>query len=178
LAFVLLIVAVIVTFQGIMTHTIGETAEPGRPSGTPAELLPDRPVYAARGDRLVPVGSRPGRRIALTFDDGPDPTWTPKVLEVLRRHRVPATFFVVGSQAARHPDVLRRLVADGHEIGNHTFTHAALGQTTGWQRRAQLDLTEAVIVGVTGRYARLVRPPYSATVDVVTKREEIGRAHV
>ena len=91
---------------------------------------------------------------------------------MLRGERVPGAFFVVGSEAARHPDLVRMLARDGHELGNHTFTHAALTKGAGWMRRAQLDLTEAVLVGLTGRYSRLVRPPYSATPDSVTPAQE------
>jgi cellulose synthase/poly-beta-1,6-N-acetylglucosamine synthase-like glycosyltransferase/peptidoglycan/xylan/chitin deacetylase (PgdA/CDA1 family) len=126
----------------------------------------------------VPVEPPPGRRIALTFDDGPDPRWTPKVAAVLRAAHVRATFFVVGSQAARHPGLVRRLVRDGDELGNHTFTHAALTQGPLWQRRLQIQLTEAVLVGITGRYARFVRPPYSATPDAVTPEQERALAEV
>ena len=127
---------------------------------------------AARDHLLVSSQPPPGRRIALTFDDGPDPIWTPKIAAILRREHVRATFFVVGSEAARHPDLIRLLVRDGDEIGNHTFTHVALSNGPGWERRLQLDLTEAVLVGITGHYSRLVRPPYSATPDAVSDQDE------
>jgi len=127
---------------------------------------------AARDRLLVSSQPPPGRRIALTFDDGPDPVWTPKIAAILRREHVPATFFVVGSEAARHPDLIRLLVRDGDEIGNHTFTHVALSNGPSWERRLQLDLTEAVLVGITGHYSRLVRPPYSATPDAVSDQDE------
>ena len=67
---------------------------------------------------------------------------------------------------------MRLLVRDGNELGNHTFTHVALSNGPGWQRRLQLDLTEAAIAGITGHYTRLVRPPYSATPDAVTSQDE------
>ena len=127
---------------------------------------------AARDHLLVSSQPPPGRRIALTFDDGPDPIWTPKIAAILRREHVRATFFVVGSEAARHPDLIRLLVRDGDEIGNHTFTHVALSNGPSWERRLQLDLTEAVLVGITGHYSRLVRPPYSATPDAVSDQDE------
>ena len=95
---------------------------------------------------------------------------------MLRAAHVPATFFVVGSEVARHPDIVRRLVQDGDEIGNHTFTHVALSNGPEWQRRLQLELSEAAIVGVTGRYTRLIRPPYSATSDAVTPSQETALA--
>lgn len=74
---------------------------------------------------------------------------------MLRAAHVPATFFVVGSEVARHPDIVQQLVRDGDELGNHTFTHVALSNGPEWQRRLQLELSEAAVVGVTGRYTRL-----------------------
>jgi cellulose synthase/poly-beta-1,6-N-acetylglucosamine synthase-like glycosyltransferase/peptidoglycan/xylan/chitin deacetylase (PgdA/CDA1 family) len=172
LGFFLLVVVVVLAFQGYVTHAIGPSAEPHDARGSTAPLAGTRPVLVARGDRLVSVQPPPGRRVALTFDDGPDPRWTPRVLDVLREQRVKATFFVVGSEAARHPGILRRIAAEGQQIGNHTFTHASLSNGPAWQRRLQLELTEATIAGITGRYARFVRPPYSATPDAVTPRQE------
>jgi cellulose synthase/poly-beta-1,6-N-acetylglucosamine synthase-like glycosyltransferase/peptidoglycan/xylan/chitin deacetylase (PgdA/CDA1 family) len=172
LAFCGLIVAVILTFQGIATHTIGVTAEPKEVDTGTAPLVGQHPIFAAKDGRLRSVAPAPGRRVALTFDDGPDPKWTPKILDVLRDANVKATFFVVGSQAARHPDIVRRIVREGHELGNHTFTHAALSTGPTWQRRRQLELTEATLAGITGHYARFVRPPYSATPDAVDPAQE------
>jgi cellulose synthase/poly-beta-1,6-N-acetylglucosamine synthase-like glycosyltransferase/peptidoglycan/xylan/chitin deacetylase (PgdA/CDA1 family) len=173
LAFCLAVLAVIVVLQGIASHTIGGSSEGAPAAGPSARLAPAQSLLTADGGRLRSRQPPPGRRIALTFDDGPDPRWTPRIAAVLQRERVPGTFFVVGAQAARHPAIVRGLVRDGHEIGNHTFTHAALDSIPRWQERLQLDLTQAVIVGITGHYARLVRPPYSATpgaVSVATER--------
>ena len=78
----------------------------------------------------------------------------------------------MGSQAARYPGIVRELVRDGDEIGNHTFTHVLLAGVPLWERRMQIGLTEATIAGITGRYARLVRPPYSATPDAVTPLDD------
>ncbi len=172
LTFCGLIVAVILTFQGIATHTIGVTAEPKELDTGATPLVGQRPVFAVRSGRLRSVAPAPGRRVALTFDDGPDPKWTPRILDVLRDAHVKATFFVVGSQAARHPGLIRRIVREGHDLGNHTFTHAALSTGPTWQRRRQLELTEAALAGITGRYARFVRPPYSATADAVDVAQE------
>lgn len=73
---------------------------------------------------LLEHGAASSRAIALTFDDGPHPEFTPQVLDVLRRRGAQATFFLVGQQAERHPELVRRMLADGHEIGNHSMTHA------------------------------------------------------
>jgi cellulose synthase/poly-beta-1,6-N-acetylglucosamine synthase-like glycosyltransferase/peptidoglycan/xylan/chitin deacetylase (PgdA/CDA1 family) len=167
LGFCLLVVAMLILFEGYATHTIGASAEPHDVHGT-APLAGSRPILTVVGGRLVSRQAPPGRRIALTFDDGPDPRWTPQIAEVLRDAHVHATFFVVGSAVARHPGLVRELFRDGNEIGNHTFTHVALSNGPLWQRRLQLELTEAAIVGATGHYTRLIRPPYSATSDAVT----------
>jgi cellulose synthase/poly-beta-1,6-N-acetylglucosamine synthase-like glycosyltransferase/peptidoglycan/xylan/chitin deacetylase (PgdA/CDA1 family) len=172
LAFCFVVATVAVLFEGIATHTVGSSAEPHESLGGPAPLTGSRPILRARGSRLVSAQPPPGRRIALTFDDGPDPRWTPKIAAFLRREHVPATFFTIGSEAARHPDLVRLLVRDGNELGNHTFTHVALSNGPEWERRLQLDLTEAVLVGITGHYTRLVRPPYSATPDAVTQQDD------
>ena len=172
LSFCFFVAAVAILFEGIATHTVGASAEPHEALGGAAPLAHSRPILVARGSRLVSLQPPPGRRIALTFDDGPDPRWTPQIAAVLRRAHVPATFFVIGSEATRHPDIVRMLVRDGDELGNHTFTHVALSNGPNWQRRLQVDLTEAAIAGITGHYTRLIRPPYSATPDAVTRLDE------
>jgi cellulose synthase/poly-beta-1,6-N-acetylglucosamine synthase-like glycosyltransferase/peptidoglycan/xylan/chitin deacetylase (PgdA/CDA1 family) len=185
LAFSLVVVLGLTLLVGIATHRIGASLESSSigNAAAPAPRL-NRPILTARGETLVSNQPPPGRRVALTFDDGPDPKWTPRIADVLRRERVPGTFFLVGSQAARHPDLVRRLVREGNDIGNHTFTHARLTESRRWEQRLQLDLTEAIIVGITGRYARFLRPPYSATLDAVTAEEEqklarlVGRRYV
>jgi cellulose synthase/poly-beta-1,6-N-acetylglucosamine synthase-like glycosyltransferase/peptidoglycan/xylan/chitin deacetylase (PgdA/CDA1 family) len=164
----LVLLAALITFQGFCTHTIGASSEAHEDLDAGAPLKGSQPLLAAHGDGLRSPQPAPGKRIALTFDDGPDPKWTPKVLEILRRERVPATFFMVGSQAARHPDLVRAAERGGHEIANHTFTHAGMSTGPAWQRRAQVHLTEAVLLGITGHYPRFIRPPYSATSDAVT----------
>jgi cellulose synthase/poly-beta-1,6-N-acetylglucosamine synthase-like glycosyltransferase/peptidoglycan/xylan/chitin deacetylase (PgdA/CDA1 family) len=178
LAFCLVIVLAVILFEGVVTHTIGASSEPTLQAGAPAPLLHARPILQARGNGLFSRQPAAGRRIALTFDDGPDPKWTPQIAAVLAREHVHGTFFVIGSQAARRPGLLRMLAAHGDEIGNHTFTHTSLSDGPMWQRRAQLDLTEGVIVGATGRFTRLVRPPYSATTDAIDARQEHELARV
>jgi cellulose synthase/poly-beta-1,6-N-acetylglucosamine synthase-like glycosyltransferase/peptidoglycan/xylan/chitin deacetylase (PgdA/CDA1 family) len=117
-------------------------------------------------------GAQPGKRIALTFDDGPDPRWTPRIAETLRRFHVPGTFFVVGSKVVRHPDVVRNLYADGFEIGNHTFTHSDLSALPPWEQSLQIGLTENALAGTVGIRPRLIRPPYSSTPAAVTSRQK------
>jgi cellulose synthase/poly-beta-1,6-N-acetylglucosamine synthase-like glycosyltransferase/peptidoglycan/xylan/chitin deacetylase (PgdA/CDA1 family) len=102
------------------------------------------------------------KKIAITFDDGPDPSWTPKILDILKQKNVPATFFVIGSDANRWPQLLKREYAEGHEIGNHTYTHpdwesSNLSQT---QIRWELNLTERLIESILGVKSLLFRPPF------------------
>src|SRR5207247_4225224 len=108
------------------------------------------------------------RRIALTFDDGPDPRWTPRIAAVLHRLHVPATFFVIGSKVVRHPDLVRSLRRRGFELGNHTFTHVDLASLPAWERRFQISLTERALDAAVGVGSRLIRPPYSSVPAAVT----------
>jgi len=168
----MVIVIVLIAFQGFCTHTIGTSAEPHESSSASAPLQGSKPLLAARAGKLYSPQPAPGRQIALTFDDGPDPRWTPQVVSVLRHFGVAGTFFMIGSQAARHPDVVRLVQASGGEIGDHTFTHTALSNGPVWERSAQIEFTEAVLLAITGHYSRFIRPPYSATPDAVTPADE------
>jgi cellulose synthase/poly-beta-1,6-N-acetylglucosamine synthase-like glycosyltransferase/peptidoglycan/xylan/chitin deacetylase (PgdA/CDA1 family) len=167
----LLLAALVVLLgaQGLSTRTTGRSATP--PRGTPGPLAAAGPILAWDGNRLVSRGLHPGRRIALSFDDGPDPRWTPRIAETLHRLDVPATFFVVGSQVVRHPGVVRALHRQGFELGNHTFTHSDLASLPGWERTFQIGLTENALAGTVGVHARLVRPPYSSFPTAVTERQ-------
>jgi len=164
------VVFVIVVFEGVALHASGPTVE--RHVRGPAPLAQSSAILRARGDRLISSAPPFGRRIALTFDDGPDPLWTPRIAAVLHRLQVPATFFVIGSQAQRHGDIVRGLERRGFEVGNHTFTHADLSALPAWRARTELALTDATIVALTGHHARFFRPPYSATPDAVSRRQE------
>ncbi|MEH0844193.1 glycosyltransferase [Micromonospora sp. CPCC 205711] len=132
----------------------------------PTAILEGGPVLDVRGDQ--PRSHRlPARTIALTFDDGPDPVWTPRVLDVLRRHRAPATFFVIGSQVARHRDVARRIVVEGHELGVHTFTHPDVSLLPPWRQRMEYAQTQMAIVDAAGVRTSLLRFPYSSVPGAV-----------
>jgi cellulose synthase/poly-beta-1,6-N-acetylglucosamine synthase-like glycosyltransferase/peptidoglycan/xylan/chitin deacetylase (PgdA/CDA1 family) len=135
----------------------------------PAALLSGGPVVRADAHGGA-AHEMPARTIALTFDDGPDPRWTPEVLAVLRRHGVPATFFVIGSQVARHPNLARRMVADRHELGVHTFTHPNITDLPGWRRRTEYAQTQSAIMHATGVRTRLLRLPYSSGVGSLDSR--------
>ncbi|MBO4205150.1 glycosyltransferase [Micromonospora echinofusca] len=142
------------------------TADPSAPPG-PEAVTGGGPVLRLDGPEPV-SRSMPDRTIALTFDDGPDPEWTPRVLDVLRRHRAHATFFVVGARVNEHPELVRRILDEGHEIGSHTFTHADLAAVPQWRRDLELSLTRKAIAGATGQEATLYRPPFSSHPGAVT----------
>ena len=100
------------------------------------------------------------KKIVLSFDDGPDPQWTPKVLDILKQKNVPGVFFVIGDEANRRPDILKREYAEGHEIGNHTFTHPKFDEISHTQIRWELNLTQRLIESTLGVKSILFRPPY------------------
>ena len=154
------------------THHLGSVSDDSVPSTASTENVPPEvhdggPVIDASGADVRTAGP-PEQTIALTFDDGPDPTWTPRILEVLERHDVHATFFVVGTAAIDHPDLVRRMVDEGHEIGVHTLTHVDLGSAPPWQQELELQGSQQAIVGITGSKAALMRPPYSSENEAVT----------
>ncbi len=105
------------------------------------------------------TGDKPGK-IVLTFDDGPDPVWTPKILDILKQENVKATFFIVGQNGQDNPDMIKRIVADGHEIGNHSYTHPNLGEVPRQITDLELNATQRLIESLTGHSTRLFRAPY------------------
>lgn len=100
------------------------------------------------------------RMIALTFDDVPDPRFTPQLLDVLRKYHVKATFFVVGSRAEKHPGLVARIIREGHVIGNHSYNHPEFGKLGMNEFRTQIIRTENIISALAGYKPRLIRPPY------------------
>ena len=116
-------------------------------------------------------GGADQHKIALTFDDGPDPRYTPQVLEVLRREQVPATFFIVGLNGALNAQLLQRIVDEGHEIGNHTFTHPNIAMISPQLLSLELNATERLFESRLGRRSVLFRPPYAEDVEPETPEQ-------
>jgi cellulose synthase/poly-beta-1,6-N-acetylglucosamine synthase-like glycosyltransferase/peptidoglycan/xylan/chitin deacetylase (PgdA/CDA1 family)/spore germination protein YaaH len=110
-------------------------------------------------------------RVALTFDDGPDPEWTPAILDILRAKHVKATFFVIGENAEANPGLVARILAEGHELGNHTFTHPNLADTPDEAVSLELNATQRLIEAITGRSMRLFRPPYMGDAEPASADE-------
>ncbi len=105
-------------------------------------------------------GSSPNK-IAITFDDGPDPKWTPRILDILKEKGVNATFFLIGVEAEKYPSLTKRIYAEGNEIGNHTFTHPDISNISKGYFEVELNLTERFFEGKLGVKPVLFRPPYS-----------------
>jgi peptidoglycan/xylan/chitin deacetylase (PgdA/CDA1 family) len=125
----------------------------------PASAQDPRGAFKVADTPRPPAG--PGDAVvALTFDDGPHPDFTPKVLEILRRYNVRATFFMLGSQAEKYPDLVRQVLADGHSIGNHTYNHPHLPRLDDAAFSAQVDRTQEILTTITGQPPDCLRPPY------------------
>ena len=103
--------------------------------------------------------------IAMTFDDGPSATLTPKLLDLLAAHHIKATFFVIGENVAEHPEIVARAAREGHEIGNHSWSHPNLGKMSDEGVRRQLQQTDDAIKSATGERPTLMRPPYGSITD-------------
>jgi cellulose synthase/poly-beta-1,6-N-acetylglucosamine synthase-like glycosyltransferase/peptidoglycan/xylan/chitin deacetylase (PgdA/CDA1 family) len=106
------------------------------------------------------VGGNDPKKLSLTFDDGPDPEWTPDILRILKEKKVPATFFMIGSNMEAHPGLVQRVMADGHEVGNHTYTHPNLADTPEAAVRLELNATQRLFQALTGRSMVFFRSPY------------------
>ncbi|MFI7383066.1 glycosyltransferase [Streptomyces sp. NPDC049813] len=132
----------------------------------PDEILDGGPVIDTRGGRES-SRSIDRHELVLTFDDGPDPEWTPKVLDVLKKHHAHAVFFVTGTMTSRHPDLVRRMVAEGHEVGLHTFNHPDLSYQSTRRIDWELSQSQLALEGAAGVRTSLFRPPYSSFADAM-----------
>jgi len=121
------------------------------------------------------TGGENPRLLALTFDDGPDPDYTPKILSILKAKRAPGTFFVIGENALEYPGIIRRIVHEGNEIGNHSYTHPNLAEVSKFGAELELNATQRLIEAYTGRSLRLFRAPYFGDAEPTTA-DELGPA--
>lgn len=133
----------------------------------------EREVYAAqaaldiaskdlgreRSSHILRRGSGIQRRIALTFDDGPHPSYTPRLLELLRAKKVKATFFVIGFMAEKYPELVRDIALSGHEVGNHSFSHVTLTKISQEDALIEYEAANLAVAKITGRQPRYCRPP-------------------
>jgi len=141
------------------------------PIETAAAPKKDRAYYENRGEVVWEVPTEE-KIIALTFDDGPHPEHTALILDLLKQYDAKATFFVVGNKVARFPELLKREVAEGHELANHTYTHAYLSRNLNIKK--EINQTEELIYGITGQKCHLFRPPggiFNERLIAVAKEE-------
>ncbi len=129
-------------------------AAPVQPTAAPAATNPVKLSYSSCNVE--------GKFVAMTFDDGPHAQNTPRLLDILKQRGIKATFFVVGQNAAEYPDILKRIVAEGHELANHSYTHPLLASLGESALRDQLDKTHQAVLNATGVSMKVMRPPYGA----------------
>ncbi|MFE9440885.1 glycosyltransferase [Streptomyces sp. NPDC006602] len=132
----------------------------------PQKIIEGGPVIDTRTGRTSSLNV-PDRHMVLTFDDGPDPTWTPEVLDVLKKHHAHAVFFVTGTMTSRYPDLVRRMVDEGHEVGLHTFNHPDLSLQSKKRIDWELSQNQLAITGAAGIRTSLFRPPYSSSAEAM-----------
>jgi peptidoglycan-N-acetylglucosamine deacetylase len=144
-----------VVFASILTLGAQKTPD-DHSTPAPADASPAPPRYSFN---YIHVD---GTYIALTFDDGPSEKLTPKLLDLLAAHNIKATFFVIGENVAEHPEIVARAAREGHEIGNHSWSHPNLGKMSDEAVRRQLRQTDEAIRQATGKRPTLMRPPYGS----------------
>lgn len=173
LAILLVVLLLMLVLSGLTSGQVGEGTH--APASRPG-VGPVPSVIHTGGPIIDPSLARtrglkvPAKHVVLTFDDGPT-EWTPKILDVLQRRHVKATFFVIGARVADRPDLLQRMREAGHEVGVHTFTHVNLANVPPWRLRVELDQTELAIAAATGHTTDLMRPPYSSGVEAINSSD-------
>ena len=163
----ILLLLLLVLFLGRnQLHLLGE--ETGSAENELGKTLFQIETYS--NHKLITKVDTNEKIVALTFDDGPDPRFTLTVLNILKRYEVPATFFVVGKSCEIYPQIIKRELAEGHEIENHTYTHPDLRKDSGLQTKIEILKNQAVIERLTNKKPHYFRPPKrlftNNTVDV------------
>ncbi|MCF6410772.1 polysaccharide deacetylase family protein [Pseudalkalibacillus salsuginis] len=128
-------------------------------------IYPGQIINVPKKNEMISMGNSSEKRIALTFDDGPENIYTPQILEILRQKGVKATFFVVGERAKKYPEQLRQIYREGHVIGNHTWDHPHLPELTDQQFNENIQSTSAEIEKIIGFKPDLFRPPFGEIED-------------
>lgn len=154
--------------SGLGAFCLGGTAHLGSSMPLAAQTVPAVPTppvprLTVAHDVVALTSVQTNRAsVALTFDDGPHPTHTPVLLDILAQYRVRATFYVIGQMARRYPEILRRIVAEGHEVGNHSWSHPTLSQLGDGSVLREIDRTQEVVWQTVGAQPVTMRPPYGA----------------
>lgn len=160
----------LLTAQALVAQT---PLEKTPPSPSPASIPIEAPAHApdltpppAPGTPVSKISfsscNVEGQYVAMTFDDGPHAQNTPRLLDMLKQRGIHATFFVVGQNATEYPDILKRIVAEGHELANHSYTHPILASMGEAGLRDQMEKTHQAVLKATGVTMKVMRPPYGA----------------
>lgn len=167
--FLLLIFA----FTGIIGICVGKKDNRIRAdSGMETERMAEENTKVASGK----IKEEEVKKVALTFDDGPNPDHTETLLEGLKERNVKATFFLLGAECEKYPEIVKKIHADGHLIGVHSYEHVNLSNLTDQAAMEQVDKTDQIIFGLTGEHAQYIRPPYGCwkcNLDYETKMIEV-----
>jgi peptidoglycan-N-acetylglucosamine deacetylase len=139
-------------------------------TGKIAEIYKKFPVYKT----IYHQGDGDPDQVSISFDDGPDPQWTPQILDILKASGVKASFFMVGARMEARPDLVKRILAEGHEIGIHTYTHPNLAKVSDERALLELNATQRLIETITGRSTLLFRPPYNSDSRPYTDEEIVA----
>jgi cellulose synthase/poly-beta-1,6-N-acetylglucosamine synthase-like glycosyltransferase/spore germination protein YaaH/peptidoglycan/xylan/chitin deacetylase (PgdA/CDA1 family) len=123
---------------------------------------------------MARYGKSKKKEVVLTFDDGPDPTYTPQILDILDKNHIKGTFFIVGENALMHPELVKRINKEGHEIGNHTFTHPDISSITPSRLRMELNANQRLFQEITGHAMTLFRPPYVSDTELGKKSQQVS----
>lgn len=146
---------------GKMTaKTEAPVRETGTGGGTVETGAGGRTAETDAGSKAEAQEDEKSRQVALTFDDGPSPDWTPKLLDGLKERNVRATFFLIGMYAVQYPEIVERMDREGHLIGNHTYHHVQLDLEDKEHLRREIGDTDKVIYLITGKHTDYVRPPF------------------
>ncbi|MBT2695952.1 glycosyltransferase [Bacillus sp. ISL-40] len=120
---------------------------------------------------IVRYGKPKHKEVVLSFDDGPDPTYTPQILDILDKNHIKGSFFIIGENALQHPELVNKMYKEGHEIGNHTFTHPDVASITPFQTKMELNANQRLFQEITGHSMTLFRPPFVANAEPSTRNE-------
>ena len=159
--------------QGEILHVVSSPATGKRDLDVDAQTgdIDDEEYLDLPSSYVVQADGSSTNKVALTFDDGPDPAWTPQILDVLKQKAAPATFFIVGENAAANPDIIRRMVDEGFEVGNHTYTHPNIALLPTAVAKLEINATQRLFEAITGRSMTLFRPPYLGDSQPTTEAE-------
>lgn len=159
----------------VVEHTTGNVAvDPFSGKIIDAITAADKQYIDTDRYALQRYGKTDSRRIVLTFDDGPSASYTPKLLDELSRESVQANFFVTGNNVVKYPEIARRIVREGHVIGNHTFSHIDFDYVTQFEAAQQITQTQRAIVVATGHSTGFFRPPYAGSTDQTLRNALVG----